>query len=400
MQDNGTSGGNIDSINSWPRIFGGDGFQPAFHPTDTSISYAETQRGNIWLLLNGGENFFYVSSFTEEEGERTNWDTPYMLSRFNPDRLYTGTQRAHRGIRNGFDVDWTPISGDLTDGNIFGSPFHTISALDESHFLQGRIYYGTTDGNVWRLENNGATENNISAGLPDRYVTDVKASPSVPDRVYVTHSGYKDNEFIPRVHRSDDAGENWIDISGDLPELAINDLYVLPNYEDGVLFAATDGGVYGTLNAGQNWQRLGTNMPYIPVYDLELNVAKNELIAGTFARSIMTYSIDSLLQGATVEPPDTTTMTGSTDIIIKRPNVKLYPSPATDYITAEFQVTEPGKPYELVVLDQTGKLMQRESTTPQGPVSQRLDISDYPAGIYYVKVKFRHTILSGSFTKL
>ena len=37
-------------INEWPRIFGGDGFQPVFHPTNPDIFYAETQNGG-WPKL-------------------------------------------------------------------------------------------------------------------------------------------------------------------------------------------------------------------------------------------------------------------------------------------------------------------------------------------------------------
>ena len=50
------------------------------------------------------------------------------------------------------------------------------------------------------------------------------------------------------------------------------------------MFVATDGGVYGTVTAGTSWERLGTNMPIITVYDLVINEDKNELVAGTFAR--------------------------------------------------------------------------------------------------------------------
>ena len=33
-QDNGTTWGNASMFNEWPRLFGGDGFQPLFDPTE------------------------------------------------------------------------------------------------------------------------------------------------------------------------------------------------------------------------------------------------------------------------------------------------------------------------------------------------------------------------------
>ena len=401
MQDNGSSGGNANGINDWPRIYGGDGFQMRFHPDNPDVFFAETQRGNIVSTDNGGQ-FFGGETSGIESGERRNWDMQYMMSHHDPDVMYTGTMRAYVGDFFQGSGFWTPISEDLTDGPIFGgSAFHSITTLDESHFTQGKLYYGTTDGNVWRIDAIGLPATDITGDLPDRYVTDIKSSPSVENRVYVTHSGYKYNEFIPRVHRSDDSGENWTDISGDLPNLAINDIYILPDNADSVLFVATDGGVYGSLNAGESWERLGNNMPYVPVYDLELNPTQNELIAGTFARSIMTYPIDSLLfmpvDTTDNNPPDSTVAVQN---LFDFNRLTVYPSPAQNHILVEFEKTEPGKDFELVILDQNGRAVHFEKGKNEGRVARRIDVSELPTGNYFVKVKFRHTLRAGSFVKI
>jgi len=187
------------------------------------------------------------------------------------------------------------MTDSLTDET--NSVQHTISTLDESLLVVGQVYVGTTDGNVWRTQFDGFLHQvvNISAGLPDRYVTSVKASPSLANTVFVTHSGYRYNEYLPRIHRSDDGGSNWIDISGDLPDIGINDVYILPERGDSILFVATDGGVFGTIDGGKAWERLGTNMPIIPVNDLEFNVINRELVAATYARSIQSYDLNEIL---------------------------------------------------------------------------------------------------------
>ena len=401
MQDNGSSGGNAQTINNWPRIYGGDGFQMLFHPDNPEVFFVETQNGRIRSTDNGGDTF-NAQNEGIDNADRRNWDMQYMMSHHNPDVMYTGTFRAYQGFFSAGAGVWEPISDDLTDGTIFGGgSFHSITTLDESHFTPGKLYYGTTDGNVWRVENAGNVQVNITGDLPDRYVTDVQTSTSTENRVYVTHSGYKYGEFIPRVHRSDDSGATWTNISGDLPDLAINDIYILPEHQDSVLFVATDGGVYGSLNSGTNWERLGVNMPYVPVYDLELNPAFNELIAGTFARSIMTYPLDSLLfmsvDTTDNNPPDSTTAVFNLKNNFGK--LQLYPSPATDYVQVDFAHTEPGKSYDLVVLDAAGKLVAREKGNAQGTVSHRIDVHTLPKGTYFVKVKFRHTVRTGSFVK-
>ncbi len=212
------------------------------------------------------------------------------MSPHNPDKFYGATYRVYFSS-NG--TSWGAISNDLTDGIVFEPRFHTISALDESPVLADKLLAGTSDGNVWRREPTGNWIN-ITAGLPDRYVTSVHASPTLPNRIFTTHSGFRDNENIPHVHRSDNNGQTWTDISGDLPQLPVNDLLILPGHADTVLFAATDAGVYFTRNGGGSWARLGANMPFIPVFDLEQNITRNELVAATFARGIWTFPIDSL----------------------------------------------------------------------------------------------------------
>lgn len=291
-QDNGTQAGNAQTINDWDHLLGGDGFQVAFHPTDPDVMYAETQNGNIMMKLNAASGFFNATNGINFS-DRRNWDMQYIMSSHNPNVLYTGTYRVYRSEEDGYPL-WSTISGDLTDSIIYGNNFHTISTLAESPVNADFLYVGTTDGNVWRTLDGGTTWDSIHAGLPNRYVTSIIASPDSASHVFVGHSGYRSNDFIPHIHYSTDNGTTWQDISGDLPQLAINNIVVLPGYGNQVIFVATDGGVFGTLDGGGSWERLGSNFPYVPVYDIDWNVGKNELIAATFGRSLLTYPLDSI----------------------------------------------------------------------------------------------------------
>lgn len=299
-QDNGIRKGNGTLYNGWESVFPADGFRCAFHPADPNLFWVETQNGEIHKTIDGGNNW----SFGEPclgTTDRCNWDLPYLMSPHNPDRLYAGTYRMYFSESGS---GWGPISGDLTDGVIFAPRFHNISCLDESPVLAEKLIAGTSDGNVWRAEPKGNWVN-ITAGLPERYVTAVIGSPTLSNRIFVTHSGFRDNEYIPHIHRSDNNGQTWINISGNLPNVPVNDLYVLPGHADSVLFAATDAGVYVTLNSGQQWQRLGVNLPFVPVFDLERNPVRNELIAATHARGLYTYPIDSVFS---IMPPGNATL--------------------------------------------------------------------------------------------
>ncbi|MBL7776551.1 MAG: hypothetical protein JNK89_11150, partial [Saprospiraceae bacterium] len=288
-QDNGIRRGNGAQYNGWESLFSADGFRCAFHGTDPNTFWVETQNGAIHKTTDGGTSWQFGQDCLGT-GDRCNWDLPYLRSIHADARLFAGTYRVYFS-ENG--SGWGPVSGDLTDGVIFSPRFHTISCLDESPLLPDKLLAGTSDGNVWRREPSGAWTK-ISAGLPDRYVTAVIASPSAPNRMYVTHSGFRDNEYIPHVHRSNDNGASWTDISSNLPNVPVNDLYVLPGHADSVLFVATDAGVYVSLNSGAQWQRLGKNLPFVPVFDLERNPVRNQLMAASYARGLWTFPLDSV----------------------------------------------------------------------------------------------------------
>ncbi len=298
-QDNGTTAGNKTLINQWERIFGGDGFDIQFHPTIPDIFYVETQNGGIWTTNDGG---LYVYDAVDgiNDNDRRNWDMPYLMSNFDANTLYTGTYRIYKSTSGNFP-NWQPISNDLTKGALGEANRNTISVIEESKLISGKLFAGTSDGNVWRSTDGGNTWTSIKAGLPNRYVTDLEVSSLNANLVLVSHSGYKDNDFIPHIHLSRNNGDNWTDISGNLPPIAINEV-AISNLNDSLIFVATDGGVYYTVNQGAQWERLGANMPVMVVYDIKIDALNQKLIAGTHARSIMSIPIDSINANLFVAP--------------------------------------------------------------------------------------------------
>ena len=374
MQDNGTSAGNSDGLNDWPRLFGGDGFQPVFHPTDANIYYYETQNGNIYGTSDGG-SFFEEATNGIESSDRRHWDMPYLISSHDPEIMYTGTYRVYQSF--GHAPNWFAFSDDLTDGVVFGTRYHTISTIHESPLDADLLYVGTTDGNVWR-GNPTSTFNwtNITAGLPDRYVSSVKASPNVADRVYVTHTGYRANDFAPRIHRSDNQGATWTPLAGDLPNLAINDVFILPGHQDSVLFVATDGGIYGSLDAGQHWERLGAGMPIVPVYDLEMNPVQHTLIAGTYARSIMTFPLDSLQIGDNVS----TYVPGG----LKSPRLTVTPNPASGKAKMVLSNLVAKHKTEVFIADLSGRIIWQQQFSNADQQEIPLDTQNFAPGVYVV----------------
>jgi hypothetical protein len=264
--------------------------------------------------------------------------------------------------------DLQDISTDLTDGIIYEDRFHVITTISQSLLNENFLYAGTSDGNVWS-STIGGIWNNVTSALPDRYVTSIAASPSDATTVYVTHSGYKYNDFIPHVHKSTDNGQTWTDISGDLPQMGVNDILIMPGAEYR-LIVATDAGVYYTNNGGLNWNRLGSNMPMMAVYDIELNPAFNTLIAGTFARGIWTIGLNDI--------------TGVQEVFNYGDGIlSLYPNPVKDAL--HFTLDDV-KVIEATVTNSSGQIVYSSKITSAGSEFS-LSVESLPDGMYLVEAK-------------
>ena len=359
-QDNGTTSGSFQNPVDWPRIYGGDGFQPIYDPIDPNLFYAETQRGG--LVYNDGFGF---ESFTNgiEPSDRRFWDMPIIMSSWDNARFYTGTYRIYKNEFGPYG-DWFPISEDLTNGDVLGGSFNTISTVAESPLNEDILYAGTTDGNVWYTTDGGDNWTEVSAGLPERFVTNIKASLDNPNSVFVCHNGYKDNDNISHIHFSNDNGNTWIDISGDLPEIPINHIEMI---SDQILFIATEVGVYFTENQGENWNRIGNNMPLIPVFDIEIEPFENRLVAGTFARSIWSFPLDSLFNDPIGVPENMSSQ-----------QIKLFPNPSSDFIHLEST--------DLIRRAEIYDLNGRQIKTIETDL-QRINIGDLVSGNYILRIE-------------
>ena len=98
---------------------------------------------------------------------------------------------------------YAPISSDLTTNPPALLSYGTITSIDISPVSPLIYYVGTDDAQVWRSRDAGASWENISAGLPVRYVTRVTADPVDSMVVYVTHSGPNSEVTVYTATRQD-----------------------------------------------------------------------------------------------------------------------------------------------------------------------------------------------------
>ena len=332
----------------WYIIVGGDGFQTRSDPEDPTIVYGTSQSGGIRRLnLRTGEGASIrprvgpTPGADDDEqddedqpqgrgggrggrggrgggdGERVNWDAPYIISPHSPTRLYWGSNYLYRTEDRG--DTWTRISGDLTRDldrdtipimgrvwtenavrqNASTTPLSTIVSLDESPLLEGLIYVGTDDGLLQITEDAGRNWRTADQfpGVPRwTYVSDVFASPRDANTVFVTLNNWQRGDFHPYIVKSTDKGRTWTSIAGDLPPR--HDVWsVIQDHLDGdLLFAGTEFGVFTSVDGGSHWIELEGGMPPAQVRDMAVQRRENDLVLGTFGRGFFVLDDYSALR--------------------------------------------------------------------------------------------------------
>jgi photosystem II stability/assembly factor-like uncharacterized protein len=284
-QDNGTNRTIDGGINNWEHIYGGDGFYVIVDFTNANIIYAESQNGNLGKSTDGGNSFDDATNGINGS-EPTNWSTPVIMDPNNSSILYYGTNFLYRTTNA--TGNWTKISPQLTDW-VPGRRLGTLTTIAVAPTNSSVIYVGTDDSHVWVSSDNGSNWNEISNGLPERWVTRVAVDPTDENIVYVTFNGLKWKDPQPHVFKSTDKGTSWTDISSNLPDAPINAFAVDP-VEPFKLYVGSDVGMFVSHNSGQYWWVLGEGLPILPIGDIEIHPTTRELVAGTYGRSM--YKID------------------------------------------------------------------------------------------------------------
>jgi photosystem II stability/assembly factor-like uncharacterized protein len=277
------------AVKSWRLRRGGDGGYILVDPTRSNVLYSRVavEGGTIPVparSVDGGSSWTRLpNGFGSVEADRFNWLTPMMLAPNDNTRMYTATQFVYtaKGVDSG-NPTWAPISPDITGRSSF--QYSVVTSMDICQSNPTWMYVGSGDGTVQYSSGINSLDVewfNISAGLPNRWVNEVKVDRRNPEIAYVTFSGYGTGHIFKTTNK----GALWTNISGDLPDLPVNGIVISRDDPDNVLYAATDMGVWYTRNGGQSWARFGDGLPNVVVYDIDID-QYNRLIAASHGRGM------------------------------------------------------------------------------------------------------------------
>ena len=288
----------------WTVVGSGDGMYCRVDKETGRWIYSTGQFGQHMMVdaWTGNVKHIMPKALNGKPRYRFTWVTPLSLSPHNSNIIYTGAQMMLRSVNQG--KNWKEISPDLTTNDPIKQngrghiQYCTITTFHESTLHADIIWAGTDDGRIQVTFNDGkkwtdCTHALTNAGCPEDYwTTRAFASNYEAGTAYITKSGYTRDDFRPFIYKTTDSGKTWINISNNLPNQAVNVIWEDKDNKH-LLFAGTDGGLYMSVTDGKEWIKF-IQIPAVPVKDVVIHPAENDLIVATFGRGIYITNITPL----------------------------------------------------------------------------------------------------------
>lgn len=291
-QDNGLQKKYSNYSHEWSAIVGGDFGTVTFNPHNSNYVLGKINNyATVYLSTDNGNNFPIQTTI-----EFTAWLMPIVWHPTSENIAYTAGKLSGQdpGIlrSTNYGASWLKISQNFPTDRVvekiaISKTNPSILFASTGHYdfwpswwSEERLYRSTDGGQNW-------TDLQIMVGnppkIPKRYISSIAVNPTDENEVFLTVSVFGSGH----VWRSQDRGNNWTDISGNIPEVPINDLIVYVNPGTGEIncIAATDIGVFITTDMG-TWIEVGEGLPNSIALDIELHENSQILRTATHGRGV------------------------------------------------------------------------------------------------------------------
>ncbi|NCT68831.1 MAG: hypothetical protein GXC76_14495 [Rhodanobacteraceae bacterium] len=360
---------------------GGESGMIAPDPSDPNLVYG----GNVEKLdLRSEQTRAVPPTLAEPDLYRRTWTLPLVFGKRDPNALYFGNQKIWRTVDGG--AHWTAISPDLTredpgvSANLDavtaanhlgqGPRRGVVYAIAPSPLADGLLWAGTDDGLVWRTRDGGAHWQDITPPALTAWskVGIIEASHFDADSAWAAVDRHRLDDRKPYIYRTRDGGKSWqLVVAGIRDGDFVNAVREDPARR-GLLYAATELGVYVSFDDGEHWQPLQQNLPRTSVRDLVVH--GDDLVIATHGRGFWIMGDVAALRQLDVRTakPETRLFVPSTAIRYREagftgtPLPKDEPTAANpragaylDYVLAR----APRRPLELAIYDAQGALVRR-----------------------------------------
>jgi len=250
--------------------------------TEADTVYAGVEDAGLFRSTDGGKNWQELAGL-RGHGTGPRWQPgaggmclhTVILDPSNPQRIYIAISAAGAFRTDDAGKTWRPINKGLVSPYIpeptaeVGHCVHHVAM----HRSRPNVLFMQKHWDVMRSDNAGDSWQEVSGNLPTDFgfVIDVHAHD--PETIYVVPIK-SDGEHFPldgklRVYRSKSGGNEWEALTKGLPQKdcyvnVLRDAMSVDSLDKcGVYFGTTGGQVYGSADAGDSWTPIVEHLPAV-----------------------------------------------------------------------------------------------------------------------------------------
>jgi photosystem II stability/assembly factor-like uncharacterized protein len=250
--------------------------------TDADTVYAGVEDAAIFKSTNGGKNWEELPGL-RGHGTGPNWQPgaggmclhSIVLDPSNPKRMYIAISAAGAFRTDDGGKSWKPINKGLKSQYIpdpnaeVGHCVHHIAA----HPSRPNVLFMQKHWDVMRSDDAGDSWHEVSGNLPTDFGFVIDVHAHEPETIYVVPIKSDGEHFPPdgklRVYRSRAGGNEWEPLTKGLPQTdcyvnILRDAMAVDSLDKcGIYFGTTGGQVYASHDAGDNWAPIVQNLPAV-----------------------------------------------------------------------------------------------------------------------------------------
>jgi len=250
--------------------------------TDPNLVYAGVEDAALFKSTDGGQNWHELSGL-RGHGTGPKWQPgaggmclhTIILDKKNPNRIYIAISAAGAFRSDDAGKTWKPINQGLVSQYIpdpkaeVGHCVHHVAM----HPSKPDTLFMQKHWDVMRSDNAGDLWHEVSGNLPTDFGFVVDVHAHEPETIYVAPIKSDGEHFVPegklRIYRSKSGGNEWEALTKGLPQSdcyvnILRDAMAVDTLDScGVYFGTTGGQVYASSNAGDSWAPIVRDLPAV-----------------------------------------------------------------------------------------------------------------------------------------
>jgi photosystem II stability/assembly factor-like uncharacterized protein len=250
--------------------------------TDPDTVYAGAEDAALFRTVDGGKTWQELSGL-REHGSGPRWQPgaggmclhTIVLDPSNPERIFIAISAAGAFRTDDGGKTWRPINRGLQSQGIpdpdaeVGHCVHNLAM----HPSRPGVLFMQKHWDVMRSDDAGESWHEISGNLPSDFGFPIAVHAHDPETVYVVPIKSDSEHFPPdgklRVYRSRFGGNEWEALTNGLPQSdcyvnVLRDAMAIDTLDScGVYFGTTGGQVYASANSGDTWAPIVRDLPAV-----------------------------------------------------------------------------------------------------------------------------------------